>query len=177
MTTTVTPRELAGWLAEGSAVLVDVREPDEFKAEHIASAASMPLGSLSATLAVLPVPQDRKVVFQCLKGSRGEEARRLAERAGVAFATYNLDGGVAAWKAAGLPVVRTTAEGNAPSIFRQVQMAVGGLVFAAVVAGFSGWTPGFALAGFFGMMLAIAGFTGWCGLALVLRRMPWNRNA
>jgi hypothetical protein len=90
---------------------------------------------------------------------------------------YNLEGGIMSWKDAGLPVIGTATEGKAvPSIFRQVQMAVGTFVLVAVIAGFSGWTPGFALAGFFGFMLALAGLTGWCGLAMLLARMPWNRG-
>lgn len=54
-------------------------------------------------------------------------------------------------------------------------MIVGSLVPVSVLLGFLGLTPTFALAGFFGLMLAFAGFSGWCGLALLLQRMPWNQ--
>lgn len=163
-------------LAAGEAVLVDVREPDEFKAEHIALAASLPLGALREQFAGLPLPEGRAVIFQCLKGGRGGQACAIAGTLATGRQLFNLDGGIAAWKQAGLPVVRAAGAG-VPSIFRQVQMIVGVLVLIGVVAGFAGYGAGFALAGLLGAALALAGLTGWCGLALLLSRMPWNGPA
>lgn len=174
---TIGTAQAAQWITSGEAILVDVREPDEFKIEHIPNAASIPLGSLDRAIEGLS-PPGRKIIFQCLKGSRGAEACRIAQHAAAPCEAYNLEGGIAAWKEAGLPIVGTRgADRSVPSIFRQVQMAVGTLVVAAVIAGFAGWSPGFVLAGLFGLMLAIAGITGWCGLAMLLQRMPWNRSA
>lgn len=175
MIATVSPADAARWLASGEAVLIDVREPDEFRAEHIAYAASIPLGSLGNTLAGSQIPAARKVVFQCLKGGRGEAACRTAEAAGTGHALYNLEGGIAAWKDAGLPVVGDARPATI-SLFRQVQIAVGIMVAAMVAIGFSGWTAGFAVAGLIGVMLVFAGTTGWCGMAMLLARMPWNRR-
>ncbi|WP_455270622.1 rhodanese-like domain-containing protein [Rhizobium herbae] len=175
---TIGPAQAAQWIAKGEAILVDVREPDEFKAEHIARAASVPLGSLKKTFDILSLPIGSKVIFQCLKGSRGAEACQMAAATASFSEVYNLQGGISAWKEAGLPVVGTSsADQSVPSIFRQVQMAVGTFVAAAVIAGFAGWDAGFLLAGLLGMMLAMAGLTGWCGLAMLLARMPWNRRA
>ncbi|MBD9373333.1 rhodanese-like domain-containing protein [Rhizobium sp. ARZ01] len=177
MTNSIGASKAAEWIASGDAVLIDVREPDEFRAEHIASAASLPLSALGAQLAKLQIPAGRKVIFQCQMGGRSQKACQLAKERGE-YIIYNLEGGINGWKAAGLPVVGTANQGKAtPSIARQVQMTVGTFILAAVIAGFSGWTPGFALAGFFGFMLAFAGITGWCGLAMMLSRMPWNRSA
>lgn len=176
---TVSPREAAEWLRTGEALLVDVREPDEFKAEHIGGALSVPLSLAGRLGDVIAVPAGRKVVFQCLSGMRAGQACVMAGSALPGRAAYNLEGGIEGWKAAGLPVV-SAAGGTAPrapSLFRQVQMIVGSLVFLMVLIGFLGWTPAFAIAGFFGFMLALAGLTGWCGLALMLSRMPWNRPA
>jgi rhodanese-related sulfurtransferase len=167
----VDARQAAAWLAAGEAVLVDVREPDEFKASHIPAAVSVPLASVPGALAQLGLPQGKRLVFQCQKGSRGAQACAIV--GGTAGETYNLEGGIEAWRAAGLPLVGGAAPGL--SIFRQVQIVVGTLVAVMTGLGFAGWTAGFALAGFFGFMLAFAGATGWCGLALLLSRMPWNR--
>ncbi|WPE21047.1 rhodanese-like domain-containing protein [Shinella zoogloeoides] len=175
MTASVSPKDAALWLASGEAVLVDVREPDEFRAEHIACAASIPLSSLGHTLAGAQIPADRKMIFQCLKGARGEAACRTAEAAGAGHAVYNLEGGIAAWKEAGLPVVGGARSAAIP-LFRQVQIAVGILIAALVALGFSGLTAAFALAGVIGIMLVFAGTTGWCGMAMLLARMPWNRQ-
>ncbi|CAN7422498.1 rhodanese-like domain-containing protein [Neorhizobium sp. LjRoot104] len=174
---TVSATQAAEWLAAGDAILIDVREPEEFRAEHIAAAASLPLGSIADLRQVLTIPENRRIVVHCLKGGRGEQACRELENILPAHETYNLEGGITAWKQAGLPVVGPAAGQGGPSIFRQVQMIVGSLVLLCVALGFLGLTPAFALAGFFGFMLAFAGFSGWCGLALLLQRMPWNRAA
>ncbi|CDZ28221.1 rhodanese-like domain-containing protein [Neorhizobium galegae] len=174
-TRTVSATQAADWLAAGDAILIDVREPDEFREEHIGAAASLPLGSVAGLRQNFTIPENRKIVVHCLKGGRGEQACRKLEDILPAHQIYNLEGGITAWKQAGLPVVGLATGG--PSIFRQVQMIVGSLVLLFVALGFVGLTPAFALAGFFGFMLAFAGFSGWCGLALLLQRMPWNRTA
>lgn len=167
----VSASELAHWLDQGSAVLVDVRSPEEFRAEHVALALSVPLDRLAAAL---PALAGRRVVFQCQRGVRGASACALAgSRNGE---TYNLEGGIEAWKAAGLPVVAAAGEGGqALPLMRQVQIAVGSLVVLMILAGFLIAPAFFALAGLIGGMLALAGITGWCGMALLLQRMPWNR--
>lgn len=175
MTKTISPREAASWLASGEAMLLDVREPDEFSAEHIACAASIPLASVGTAFATMQIPASRKVVFQCLKGGRGETACLVAEQAGTGHLIYNLAGGIDAWKAAGFPVVGNTGQPAVP-MFRQVQITIGLLIAGLILAGFSGLTAAFALAGIIGAMLALAGVTGWCGMAMLLARMPWNRR-
>ncbi|UYY75846.1 rhodanese-like domain-containing protein [Sphingomonas sp. R1] len=174
MTVTISAPEAHRLLASGAALLIDVREPDEFRASHIPHAASMPLGALPTLLADADLPADRLLIFQCQKGARGGRACALAE-ALVGDRVRNLDGGIDAWSAAGLPLVGLGAPRM--SIFRQVQMIVGVLVFAGTLAGLMGFAPGFYAAGFFGFMLAFAGASGWCGLGLALQRMPWNRMA
>lgn len=175
-TINVSSRDAARWLATGEAVLIDVREPDEFMAEHIAAATSIPLSKVGEQLARLPVPAGRKIIFQCLKGGRGRQACEIATASGAGNEIYNLEGGIIGWKSAGLPVV-STSRTNVPSIFRQVQIIVGLAVALGVLAGFAGHPAGFAIAGLFGTALALAGISGWCGLALLLGRMPWNRLA
>ncbi len=169
----ISPEQAHAWLQSGEAQLIDVREAEEFRAGHIAYAASVPLAQLVATVDGMGLGQGRKIIFQCQKGSRGGQAcATMAARAGGAE-VYNIAGGLEAWRAAGLPVVGGKAA--SVSIFRQVQMIVGGMVAALVVLGFAGMTVAFALAGLMGLALAVAGATGWCGLALLLNRMPWNR--
>lgn len=173
--TSVDAATAAGWLARDEATLIDVRGPDEFRGEHIPAAASIPLDTVSKTLPLLRPAGGRKLVFQCLRGGRGEQARQTASALG--YEAYNLTGGITAWKAAGLPVVglEERQDDAVPSIMRQVQIIVGLLVLISVLVGFAGETAGFMMAGLFGTALFISGITGWCGLALLLQRMPWNR--
>lgn len=99
----VTPHEAREWIAAGDAVLIDVREPEEFRSEHIASALSLPLSEVGNLTRLVTVPTGRKVIFQCLKGSRGQQACELLIRKEAnEHPVFNLKGGIAAWKAEGL---------------------------------------------------------------------------
>jgi len=160
------------WLDRGEAVVVDVREPFERASERIKGSVHQPLGRLSPES--LPAPDETRVVFQCRVGKRSATAaqRYARTRGGRAF---NLEGGIEAWKQAGLPVER--GEGGPPiPIMRQVQIAAGSLVMLGVLLG-AFVSPWFLiLAGFVGAGLLFAGALGWCGMAMLLGRAPWNRD-
>ena len=169
----ISAQQAHAWLSNGEALLIDVREADEFKSEHIACAASAPLSRLKETLSLMHIPNNRKIIFQCMRGKRGEQACSLLPRDDKESEIYNIEGGIEAWKEAGLPVVSYT--GPKISIFRQVQIIVGALVALSVLGGFAGYTFLFAFAGVMGAALAFAGITGWCGLAVLLAKAPWNK--
>lgn len=164
------PREVADRLRSGTAVLVDIRDADEYARRHIAGARSVPLSTIEQ--AHLSVDPAQDVVFTCRTGMRtGANCDRLA--ASVTGEAYVLEGGVDGWAAAGLPVAE---DRKAPmEIIRQVQIAAGSLVLAGVVLGFAvapGW---FALSGFVGAGLVFAGVSGTCAMASLLKAAPWNR--
>lgn len=96
----VGPHEAAEMLRKG-AVLVDIREADEFGAGHIPGAVSCPLSAIAAAAPVAKA--NEPVVFHCKMGNRTMiNADKLAPLApGEA---YILEGGIDAWKDAGLPV-------------------------------------------------------------------------
>ena len=175
MTIALTPLEptlVADRLKAGRAVLVDIREPDEFARRHVRGAVSQPLSGFEA--AHLKVEPERDVIFTCRSGMRtGANCERLA--AAVDGPAFVLAGGVDAWAAAGLPVVE---DRKAPlEIMRQVQIAAGGLVLLGVALGFLLHPAFFGLSAFVGAGLAFAGATGFCGMARLLALAPWNRRA
>jgi rhodanese-related sulfurtransferase len=83
-------------------VLIDVREPVEFAAERIHGALNVPLSAFNP--AALPDAGGRTIVLQCAGGKRSAMAVDQCRKAGQAIETH-LAGGLAAWKAAGLPTV------------------------------------------------------------------------
>lgn len=99
----LTAAELQSLLANGAALLVDVREVDEFAAEHIAGAINMPLSSFQPS--ELPDAGGKQIVLQCAGGKRSGMALDKCSVAQAAVDTH-LAGGIGAWKAAGLPVTR-----------------------------------------------------------------------
>ena len=173
MLNTITPDEAARLLREGGATLVDVREADEHARERIPGARNLPLSRLEE--AELAVHQGKPVLFHCRSGARtAGNADRLAAKAGLCEA-YVVEGGLDAWKRAGLLVAEDRRQPL--ELMRQVQIAAGSMVVLGVLLG-AFVTPGFyLLSGFVGAGLVFAGVTGTCGLASVLRMMPWNRRA
>ena len=164
---TISPSR-ASELAGAGARLIDIRGADEFARAHAKGAENRPLDSLG------PVTGEAPVVFLCRSGMRtsANSARLAALREGEA---YCLDGGLEAWRAAGLPVEEDT---SAPlEIMRQVQITAGLLILLGVALGFTLAPAWFGLSAFVGAGLTFAGVTGWCGMANLLALMPWNRAA
>lgn len=166
----LSPQHVHERITSGRAVLVDIREADEFARRHVTGAQSHPLSTWEKTH--LNIDPQADVIFTCRSGMRTAGAcDRLAARVnGDAFV---LDGGLDAWTKAGL-AVETNAD--APmEIMRQVQIAAGSLVLIGVTLGFLVAPAWFALAGFVGAGLTFAGVSGFCGMARLLMLAPWNR--
>ena len=100
MSEAVDPRSAAELVEAGAVDVVDVREPDEFAAGHIAAARNVPLGSLSEQAASLD--RDRPLLVHCQTGPRQTMAAAALEAAG--YDVRLLAGGLQAWQAAGLPI-------------------------------------------------------------------------
>lgn len=92
---------------ERGAVLLDVREPHEWKTGHAPKARHIPLGQLGSRAGELP--RNREILVVCRSGARSARAAKLlsAQRGDVA----NVKGGMGAWARQGLPVV---AKGGGP---------------------------------------------------------------
>ncbi|MBJ7328378.1 MAG: rhodanese-like domain-containing protein [Solirubrobacteraceae bacterium] len=97
----LTPAAAAAGVAEGTLVLVDVREDGEFRSGHAPGARHIALGRLAATLDELAA-DGRPVAFVCRSGARSGVAARQAAAAGIE--AHNVRGGMAAWQHAGLAV-------------------------------------------------------------------------
>ena len=162
--------EQAKALMDAGAVMIDIREADEHAREYIPQSQSQPISTLPESLGMGHATQ---VIFHCRSGMRtSTHADRLAST--VSCEAYMIEGGLDAWKKAGLPL---RVDRKQPlEIMRQVQLAAGGLVVLGVVLG-SAVSPWFyGIAGFVGAGLMFAGATGFCGMARALQYMPWNRR-
>jgi rhodanese-related sulfurtransferase len=98
----LTPQQVKAALEAREILLIDVREPDEFAAEKIAGAVNIPLSTFNP--AALPDAAGKTIVLQCAGGKRSAMAVDKCRKANQAIETH-LAGGLAAWKAAGLPTV------------------------------------------------------------------------
>lgn len=166
----IPPAEAFALMSHG-ATLVDIREGDEHARESIPGAVHHALSSIERR----PLKVDGAVIFHCRSGNRtiANAARLVAAAPGAKV--HLLEGGLEAWRDAGLP---TRKDPRQPiEIMRQVQIGAGSLVVAGVALG-ALVHPGFyGLSAFVGAGLVFAGVSGFCGMAKVLALAPWNRAA
>lgn len=165
----ITPQKAKNLVDEDNALLIDVREPDEYVSEHVPGAQLQPL----SVLGLLPADEqpERPAVYFCNSGHRTAAAVETLEKRGHTR-TYIIDGGLQAWAKAGLPMEKR--KGVLP-IARQVHLAAGSLIVIFLLIGQH--VPFFRLfAVFIGLGLIASGLTGACGMAVLLKKMPWNKK-
>ncbi|HUG60114.1 MAG TPA: rhodanese family protein [Candidimonas sp.] len=167
----ITP-QAARELIESGALLVDIRAADEHAREHIAQALHVPMERL--TEQPLSVNDAEAVIFYCRSGNRTKiNAQTLA--ANTSCQAYVLKGGLDAWKKSGLPVIANPSQPL--ELSRQVHITAGSMIVLGTLLGATVNPWFFAISGFVGAGLVFAGLSGFCGLARVLMKMPWNRRA
>ena len=164
----ISAHDLAEQLASHQVAVIDVREPMEYAAGHIAGSLNVPLSRLHQ--ADLP---SGPLVLVCQSGNRSAKGVQTLLQRGYAHPVSDLEGGLPSWQQAGLPVRKLK---NAPlPLMRQVQIAAGSLVLLGLILSNTvapGWI---AITWFVGAGLTFAGVSGFCGMARLLALMPWNR--
>lgn len=156
-------------------VIIDVREKDEFNAEHIEHSIHIPLSSFAAQApALFKSLSGKSVLLMCRSGKRAGLAasQAAAFRENVQLEVFQ--GGILEWKKQGKPTV-AAKKAHLP-IMRQVQLIAGSLVLTGALLSYF-VNPAFIfLSGFVGAGLTVAGATGSCGMAEILARLPWNKT-
>lgn len=154
-----------------ASLLLDVRTAAEFEEIHVEGARHLALHELDPDKVRGAIGSGRAIYLLCGSGKRAEQARQTLDAAGVDACV--IEGGIQAWKDAGLPV----KEGRQTlSLERQVRIAAGLLILLGVTLGFLVHPGFFGLAAFVGAGLTFAGITDTCGMGLMLARMPWNQT-
>jgi rhodanese-related sulfurtransferase len=168
LTNTITADEVKRQWDERHVLLVDVREPAEYAAEHIPGSTLEPLSRFNAArFADLGEP----VVLICQSGRRAQQVAIQLTQAGIRDVQV-LSNGIAGWKAAGYVLER--GKGAPLSLARQVQITAGALVLLGTLLGAFLSPAWLLLSAMMGAGLVYTGATGSCILALLLARMPWN---
>lgn len=97
----ITPVDASTMFAAKEAVIIDVREQNEWDDKHIPGAIHIPVAQLNSRLAELEQYKDSPVIMQCRSGKRSAQGAVALNAAGFAK-LYNMDGGILAWDKAGL---------------------------------------------------------------------------
>ena len=100
--TSVSPKEAASLANTQKAIILDVREDDEWREQHIPNALHIPLGQLSNKLNELAAYKNTTIITQCRSGRRSAQAQQFLLSAGFTQ-VVNLAGGLIDWSAQGLP--------------------------------------------------------------------------
>jgi len=101
----VSPQELVDMVNRDGALVVDVRDPNEYSQGHIARAVNMPHGSLATRLKEIEKHKEKPVVLACKMGQHAGAAGTVLRKAGFKQVA-RLKGGIAEWRNQNMPVVR-----------------------------------------------------------------------
>lgn len=171
---TINVKDLAAKISSDSSIeLIDVRTPAEYREVHAETARNIPLDVINPkdVMENRTTRMDQPIYIICRSGNRSGKACEAFIKAGYEN-VVNVEGGTNAWDSAGLPVVRGR---KTISLERQVRITAGFLALLGSALAFA--DVRFAcLSGFIGAGLMFAGITDTCGMAMVLAKMPWNRN-
>lgn len=170
--TNIDAKTVEQWLKEGDVVLIDVREPAEHSAEKITGSYLYPLSMIDKKS--LPEQKNKKLVLHCRSGKRSTIACQKLLSKHPELEIYNLEGGLESWRAQGYQVEKTSS--FLLPLDRQVQLTVGVLIFFSSLLAYV-INPLFTiLTAFLGLGLMFAGLSGYCGLAFLIAKMPWNQK-
>jgi rhodanese-related sulfurtransferase len=164
---------LADWLNSGEAILIDVRETGEHQSEYIDGSRNLPLSRVTLDEVHLPEHKGKKIVVHCLSGGRSAKACQKLVCDEASINVWDLEGGINAWKNAGLKVVASRKK-TIP-LDRQLQLTIGTMVLVGVGLGYFVSPEWLALSALAGAGLTNAGLTGICPMANVMAKMPWNQ--
>jgi rhodanese-related sulfurtransferase len=104
-------------LMNQGAAVIDVRNRAEFDAGHISEARNIPLAEIAGSTDSLKKYREKPVITCCDTGMSGGNAARELSKLGFTK-VFNLRGGLAAWRRASLPLVRSEKKGGEKSLPR-----------------------------------------------------------
>ncbi len=149
---------------------INVCTPTEYKEKHIKGVRSVPLDELDKHLDEFS--QKQTIYIHCRSGNRGKKAMEKLASLGVQAELVNVEGGMLAWDEAGF---ETASISNKLPLMRQVFLSAGVLILVGYVLSLFVHPYFIFLSVFVGLGLTFSGLTGWCGMALILSKMPWNK--
>ena len=110
-----TPQDVTMLINRSKATIVDVRDAKEFTNGSLPDAKNIPLAELDQRIGELDKFKSKSVVVVCQSGARASSAAAKLSKAGFTD-VVNLEGGIAAWQKAGLPLAKASATSSKPSV-------------------------------------------------------------
>ncbi len=152
-----------------SCTVLDVRSPNEFALQNIPGSINLPLDQIErgqfGNLA-----KNQPIYLICQSGVRSQRAQKILSAQG--YSVICVKDGLMACSA--IPGIVTTYSRTLP-LMRQVQLVAGLLIVTGVLLSLILHPAWIGLSLFVGVGLTVAGATGFCGMAILLEKMPWNQ--
>ncbi|MFD2204564.1 rhodanese-like domain-containing protein [Kiloniella antarctica] len=167
----ISPSDLFERMKADNFVLIDIRSVQEYQEEYLRGSKNIPIEEFGSY--DFSKDYNKAAIFYCRRGRRTSQAADFLNKYPFKEVLI-LEGGIMAWKAKNLSTVKSTK--SPIDLMRQVQIIAGGLVSIGAILGFFVNSNYIAISGFVGVGLLLAGISGVCGLARVLRLMPWNKS-
>ena len=168
----ISPAEAVRLVAAGGAPsIVDVRSGGEFDSEHIPGTTLIPLDQIETRLDEVrarPAPR----LLLCQHGPRAAAAQKALKKHHLSGLSV-IEGGLEAYIAEGGETLKGSAH---LSLERQVRITAGSLVLLGVLLSVFVHRAFLILSGFVGAGLIFAGVSDFCGMGILLGKMPWNRS-
>ena len=101
----ISPAESTKMINHEDALIIDVRESNEYSEGHIINSLHIPLASIKSRIAEIEKFKTRKLILACRSGNRSSSACATLKKEGFEQ-VFNLSGGVTAWESANLPLVK-----------------------------------------------------------------------
>ena len=98
------PKVFKSKMGKSSVTLLDVRTPYEFKTGHLENATNININDPGFEEKSGKLDKAKPVLVYCLAGKRSQKAAEMLRKKG--YKVQELEGGIEAWQAAGLPVVK-----------------------------------------------------------------------
>lgn len=150
---------------------INVCTPAEYAEKHISGVRSVPLDELERHVGEF---ENKKTIYvHCRSGRRGVAAIEKLAALGVSAELVNVEGGLLAWEEAGYGTARISSR---ISLMRQTFIAAGALILLGHALALLVAPLAIVLSAAVGVGLLVAGLTGWCGMTMLLARMPWNKE-
>jgi len=165
-------KELKSKIDNGGAQVLDVREYSEYQAERLGNSILVSISQFDKFISRVDLKRD--VFVLCDTGSRAKKAFSRLIDLGCEKAIM-VDGGLKAWKKAGYSTERFDTK--VWSMERQVRCTAGGMILLGILLAVTAHPFFLGIAVFVGAGLIFSAVTDTCGMAMILGRMPWNKEA
>ena len=163
--------ELKDKLDKNEILLIDVRENIEYQEEYIPGSVLIPLSEISLEKIS---DQSKEIIIHCKSGKRSLSACDKLLDENPDLNVSSLDGGIIAWKNAGF-ITKSNDKKKLLSLDRQVQIFLGLVILITSILGCFVDERFYFVFFVIGLGLVNAGATGWCGMAKLISKMPWNK--